>query len=454
MHWPPRARISETTRPTHSSTVLTALTVQDHHVVLAGIDGLQNGVGDFIGAHLGLEIERGNFFRGRRGDEDAILALEDALFAAVEEERDVRVLLRLGDAQLRLAAFGKIFAHRHRQRFGRIRHGHVGHGRIVLRHANERDGEIALLADEALEVGVDERAGDLAGTVGAEVKEHDGVVLLHHAVFVGHGGQDELVGQMLAGLVDDLVGIKDRLHGIGRFDALAEDHRIVRLLDALPRVVAVHRIKTAHDGGDAADADLFNFLFQLFDVFRGGIRRNVAAVEERMNINLGKAVQLGHAKQPVQMLLMRMHAAGGDKPHQMQRGIVRLAVFDRAQNGLVLEEDAVLDVFGDLHQHLIDDAARADIGVADFGVAHLAVGKTHVKPRRADLGMGIFCRQRIQMGRAGGDDGIVPRVGIDAEAVHDDQSRHRFCHWLILRSVEIRNAPRRRSRRPSGTRRR
>ena len=48
-------------------------------------------------AHLGLEVVGRDL---RRRDEDALLALERLLAAAVEEERHVRVLLGLGDPEL------------------------------------------------------------------------------------------------------------------------------------------------------------------------------------------------------------------------------------------------------------------------------------------------------------------------------------------------------------------
>ena len=89
--------------------------VQNDHVVLVLIDAGKYCVSHFIGAHFGLQIEGRNLLRGRRRNQDAILAGEGALFAAVEEERDVRVLLRFGDAQLGLAALGQVFAHRHMQ---------------------------------------------------------------------------------------------------------------------------------------------------------------------------------------------------------------------------------------------------------------------------------------------------------------------------------------------------
>ena len=63
---------------------------------------------------------------------------------------------------------------------------HVRHGRVILGVADV--GEREELALEAVERGVDERARDLAGAVGAVVEEDDRVVVGDHAVLVADDG--------------------------------------------------------------------------------------------------------------------------------------------------------------------------------------------------------------------------------------------------------------------------
>ena len=53
----------------------------------------------------------------------------------------------------------------------------LGKGLVILRHADKVDMEIALPAREAGKIGLNEGAGELAGTVGAEVKEDHAVPL-------------------------------------------------------------------------------------------------------------------------------------------------------------------------------------------------------------------------------------------------------------------------------------
>ena len=71
--------------------------VDDDQVEAVGLDRRHQLVGHFVSRHLGLEIVSRDLGRGHQ---DALLAREQALLAAVEEEGDVRVFLGLGDAQL------------------------------------------------------------------------------------------------------------------------------------------------------------------------------------------------------------------------------------------------------------------------------------------------------------------------------------------------------------------
>ena len=385
--------------------------VQDDHVVLVLVDAGQHSLRDLVGAHFGLDVEGGNLLGGRGGHQDAILAREDALLAAVEEEGDVGVLLGLGNAQLGLAALGEVLAHGHGQALRRIGDGHVGHRRVVLRHADVVQREEAVLALKAGEIRIHEGAGDLTGAVGAEVEEHHGVVGLDRAVCIQHGGQHKLVGQVLAGLIDHFIGIADGLHGVVCRNALGADHGVVGLLHALPGEVAVHGVQAAHGGGDLAHADFLHLILELLHILPAGIRGNVAAVEQRVHVHLLDAVALCHLQQAVEVLGVGMHATGGDQADQMQGGVVRLAVLHRAQQRLVFKEHAVLNVLGDLHQHLIDHAARANVGVSHLGVAHLAVRQTNVQTGCADGGHGILCLQRVDVRRALGEDGVGLGIG-------------------------------------------
>ena len=78
--------------------------VGDDEVVLGGRDRSDQLVGDARGAHLGLEVVRGDLWRRHQA---AILAGPRSLAAAVEEVRHMGVLLGLGHVELAPAASEK-----------------------------------------------------------------------------------------------------------------------------------------------------------------------------------------------------------------------------------------------------------------------------------------------------------------------------------------------------------
>ena len=74
----------------------------------------------------------------------------------------------------------------------------------------------------------------------------------------------------------------------------------------------------------------------------------------------------------------------------MQVRIVFLGVLHRGEKSLVLKEIPVADGFADAGQLLVNDAARADVGVADLGVAHLPVREADVHAGSADFRHGVI----------------------------------------------------------------
>ena len=397
--------------------------VQDDHVVLAALDALDALVGNLEGAHLGLQVVGGNL---GAGDQGAILALEGSLHAAVEEEGHMGVLLGLGDAQLGLAALGQVLAHHVGQALGLEGNLHVGHGGVVLGEADVVHGKAAVLALEAVEGVVHEGAGDLTGTVGAEVEEDHGVALGYAAALAGHGGYHELVGHALG------VAVGHHLSG-GALHAFAVYEGSVGLLHAIPAVVAVHGVVTAGDGSDLAHAQLVQLCLQLVDVALAGIGGNVTAVHDGMNVNFLGAHILGHVQQAEQVLDVAVHAAGRQQAHQVDGLAVLDGSLHGVHNGLVGADGTVLNGLGDAGQLLVHDAAGADVGVTNLAVAHLAVGQAHVHAGSTDGGVGAGGEQLVQIGGFGGHDGVaLGLVGHPAEAVQNAEHQGFLRHNGLL----------------------
>ena len=105
--------------------------------------------------------------------------------------------------------------------------------------------------------------------------------------------------------------------------------------------------------------------------------------------------------------------------HQVERLAVVLGVVHGLQQGLVLIHVAILGRLGDAGQLLVDDAARADVGVAYLRVAHLPVRKADIKAGSADLGVGVLGKIFVEVRLFGGMDGVAVVGVVDAETVED-----------------------------------
>ena len=97
-----------------------------------------------------------------------------------------------------------------------------------------------------------------------------------------------------------------------------------------------------------------------------------------MQVDLLRASLGGKLDHGCDVILVAVHSARAHESHDMDG----LACLDSLVNGaaenLILEEVTVLDGLGNAGELLIDDAACADIGMADLGISHLALGKADI----------------------------------------------------------------------------
>ena len=166
-------------------------------------------VGDLGRAHLGLEVVGRDL---RRRHQDAVLAGIDRLDAAVEEIGDVRVLLGLGDAQLRQAEAREVFAEAVRDRLRREGDRQARELVAVVRQADEARELRHAGARKAVEGrSASMRARHLPRAVGAEVHEHDDVAVAACASWDGRLADRRRL--------HELVGLAARVGGGERLDA-------------------------------------------------------------------------------------------------------------------------------------------------------------------------------------------------------------------------------------------
>ena len=153
-----------------------------------------------------------------------------------------------------------------------------------------------------------------------------------------------------------------------------------------------------------------------------------------MDIHLLHTTLLCHIQHAENMLEVAVHAAGGHEPHHMQGPVIGNCVIQAFHIGGIFEEITVVNFLRHLRQNLEDDTACADVGVTDFGVAHLAFGKTHVKPGGDQLRVGIFGKQTVQIGLVCRGDGIARCSRGNAVTVQNNKNsfiRHRWpLKWI------------------------
>ena len=126
-----------------------------------------------------------------------------------------------------------------------------------------------------------------------------------------------------------------------------------------------------------------------------------------------------------------MHTAVRQQTENVQGGIKPLALVDRAHQSRILEEIAVLDGLGDAGQLLIYNAACTDVGVANLGVAHLAVRQTNVQTAGIALDEGIFLHQSVQNRGLCQLYGIALCFIIQTEAIQNHQNCCFFLHFFL-----------------------
>ena len=172
---------------------------------------------------------------------------------------------------------------------------------IVFGKAHERDVRV-LAAIEAIEIILDESAGDLTCAIGTEVEEDDRIALFHATIDKGNG-DDELVG--------DIVLVRS-LHCLRRSSLehrCRMDNRVVRKLHALPTVIAVHRIISAayrcNTSLERLVVQTVQDVLQLNDVSLTAFRRNVTPVHEAMDEHLRNAMFFSCADKPFEARIAR-----------------------------------------------------------------------------------------------------------------------------------------------------
>ena len=159
------------------------------------------------------------------------------------------------------------------------------------------------------------------------------------------------------------------------------------------------------------------------DVLCAGVGGRVASIHEGVDKDALKAVLARGAQQGIEMLLVGVDAAVGKQAEEMKLTSALLRAAHGLGDGRILLKSARgYEGFnaGDVHLH---DAACADVEVADFAVAHLAIREADKVIRGLDQRVGVLAQQLVVSGLARQGDGVVGGFGAVTPPVEDGQNQ-------------------------------
>ena len=158
-------------------------------------------------------------------------------------------------------------------------------------------------------------------------------------------------------------------------------------------------------------------------IFRAAGGRRIAAVEEDVHEDVFETVFGSRPEQGVEMALVGVDSAIGEQAEQMQLAIALAGanhgLGDHRVRGELAAGNQRVDA-GDVH---VDDAARADVEMADFAVAHLAVGQADEVIGGMEQGVGKLGEQLVVGGLAGQRNGVGLGLRPVAPAIEDGQDQ-------------------------------
>ena len=193
------------------------------------------------------------------------------------------------------------------------------------------------------------------------------------------------------------------------------------LRDAFPAAIAVHGVITAVYGCDLPRVVLAHLLLQLLEVACAICGQRVPPVHEGMHENAVHALLLRHFEQRVKMRLLRVHAAVGDQPEEVQTPAAASRMLHGRRQRRVRKELAILNHQIDARDVHVHDPARANIQVPDFTISHLPFRQTDKRTAGMNQGIGILAQQAIVGRLARQRDGIGFGFRAVPPAVEDDE---------------------------------
>ena len=95
------------------------------------------------------------------------------------------------------------------------------------------------------------------------------------------------------------------------------------------------------------------------------------------------------------MSQVAVNTAVREEAKNMQGFSVMFGIVDGLEIHRVLKKLSFINLLSDLRENLEHNTACSDVGVTDFGVAHLSCRETDIQARSLQLCIGIFCEQCV-----------------------------------------------------------
>ncbi len=180
------------------------------------------------------------------------------------------------------------------------------------------------------------------------------------------------------------VGSGDGGPRVGEYRPGRVHHRLIRLRHAVPPVVAVHGVVAPAQRRHLRPCRQCRF--QRRQRIRARAWRGVAPIGEGMHLHLD-ACRRQDVRQRHGMVAMRVHAARRHQAHQVAHPARRPQRVDQPGHRRPPRQAAIGDRTPDARQLLHHHPARADVEVADLGIAHLAVRQPDILATGAQEGV-------------------------------------------------------------------
>ena len=162
------------------------------------------------------------------------------------------------------------------------------------------------------------------------------------------------------------------------------------------------------------------------------MRRDVAAVGESVNPGaVAHTLPARKVEQSLEVVEMRMDAAFGDEPEQMDVAPTRFRALEGAEKRRILEQGAVADRGVHPLQILEEDPTGPDRQMADLGVAHLPGRQADRLAGSREGGVRVLCPDPVEDGCARELHGIAGTGRRATPAVEDDERYEVDAAWQI-----------------------